>query len=153
MQVHGITSGGSVTEVHPQQPIRRTPIPISVHINVTLVVDNVNCRDSITHQVIILPIPPIANFDSIPSGCSPLYVSINNTSLNTEIPGTTYRWDFGDGSYSTAKNPTYTYFTAGSYVIELTVTGPGGVSTYSQVVNAYPCTQGIFRSLLRRLSM
>ena len=41
-------------------------------------------------------------------------------------PGTTYRWDFGDGSISTAKNPTYTYFDPGTYRVELTVTGPGG---------------------------
>jgi PKD repeat protein len=109
-------------------------------------VDNVNCSDSITHQVIILPVAPIANFDSVPSGCTPLGISINNTSLNTEVPGTTYMWDFGDGSYSTAKNPTYTYFTDGSYVIQLTVRGPGGVSQKSQVVNVYPAPRAYFES-------
>ena len=114
--------------------------------DVTLVVDNVNCRDSIIHQVVILPVAPIANFDSVPSGCSPLDISINNTSVNTEVPGTTYMWDFGDGSYSTARNPTYTYFTAGSYVIQLTVRGPGGVSQKSQVVNAYPAPRAYFEA-------
>ena len=60
------------------------------------------------------------------------------------MPGTTYRWDFGDGSISTAKNPTYTYFTAGTYRIELVVTGPGGTSMTSQVVNAYPSPKAYF---------
>ena len=82
-------------------------------IHVTLIASNANCSDSVKHSVSVVPPPPVANFDSIPSGCAPLYVTINNTSLNTAAPGTTYRWDFGDGSTSTAKNPTYTYFRSG----------------------------------------
>ena len=111
---------------------------------VWLVVNNANCSDSIKHTVSVLPKAPVAEFDSIPSGCEPLNISIDNTSLNTEIPGTTYRWDFGDGSISTAKNPTYTYFDPGIYRVELTVTGPGGTSTKSQVVNSYPSPKAYF---------
>jgi PKD repeat protein len=108
--------------------------------DVVLIVGNSNCTDSVKHQVRITPKRPIANFDLIPSGCSPLTVTINNTSLNTETPGTSYLWDFGDGGISTSKNPEYTYFNPGTYKVTLTVTGPGGVSTYSQVqlVNSYP---------------
>jgi PKD repeat protein len=112
--------------------------------SVTLVVSNANCSDSVKHSVSVVPPAPVAGFDSIPSGCAPLYVNINNTSLNTEVPGTTYRWDFGDGSLSTAKNPTYTYFTAGTYRIELVVTGPGGTSMATQVVNAYASPKAYF---------
>jgi hypothetical protein len=92
----------------------------------------------------VLPIPPVANFDSIPSGCSPLNITLNNTSLNTEAPGTTYRWDFDDGSTSTARNPTYTYFVPGAYRVELIVTGPGGTSSKSQVINVYPSPKAYF---------
>ena len=112
--------------------------------NVTLEATNGTCTGSITHQINILPVPPVSNFDSIPSGCAPLYIELNNTSLNTGIPGTSYRWDFGDGSYSTAKNPTYTYFTAGTYRVELTVTGPGGISVFSRTVSAYPSPRAYF---------
>jgi PKD repeat protein len=112
--------------------------------NVTLTATNGTCTKSIMHQVTILPEPPVASFDSIPSGCAPLAVEINNTTLNADTPGTTYRWDFGDGSFSTAKNPTYTYFTPGIYRVELTVTGPGGVSAVSQVVHAYPSPKAYF---------
>ena len=112
--------------------------------NVTLIAGNANCSDSVTHQVSVTPIPPVAAFDSIPSGCEPLNISINNTSLHTDTPGTTFRWDFGDGSTSTAKNPTYTYFDPGTYRVELTVTGPGGTSTYSQVINSYPSPKAYF---------
>ena len=112
--------------------------------NVILVASNANCSDSVRHPVTILPIAPIADFDSIPSGCSPLTVDINNTSLNVTAPGTTYNWDFGDGNYSTQKNPTYTYFTAGTYRITLTVTGPGGSDIKSQLVNAYVSPKAYF---------
>ncbi len=112
--------------------------------NVVLTVSNGKCTSTISHPVHILPIPPVADFDSIPSGCATWTITPKNTSLNTEMPGTTYRWDFGDGSYSTAKNPSYTYFTAGEYRVELTVTGPGGVSMKSQVVRAYPSPRAYF---------
>jgi PKD repeat protein len=112
--------------------------------SITLIASNANCSDSVRHSVSVVPPAPVASFDSIPSGCSPLYVNINNTSLNTNVPGTTYQWDFGDGSHSTAKNPTYTYFTPGTYRIELVVTGPGGTSMKSRVVNAYASPKAYF---------
>ena len=111
---------------------------------VTLIASNAHCSDSVSHDVTVVPPAPVAMFDSIPSGCAPLYVNINNTSLNTEVPGTTYRWDFGDGSLSTAKNPTYTYFTPGTYRVELVVTGPGGNSMHTQVVEAYASPKAYF---------
>lgn len=112
--------------------------------DVVLRVSNAFCSDSIKHEVRINPKPPVANFDSIPSGCEPLEIGISNTSLNTDVPGTTYRWDFGDGSISTAKNPDYTYLDAGIYRIELVVTGPGGVSSKSQVVKVYATPRAYF---------
>jgi PKD repeat protein len=104
--------------------------------NVKLSVTNGSCSADITHQVQILPLAPVASFDNVPPGCAPLYVVFNNTSINRSTPGTTYLWDFGDGSYSTAENPTYTYFTPGTFNVQLTVTGPGGISTYAKTVTA-----------------
>jgi PKD repeat protein len=113
--------------------------------DVVLTVSNATCSDSVKHTVTVTPIPPVAKFDFIPSGCSPLSIDINNTSLNTDTPGTTFLWDFGDGGASTSKNPTYTYFTPGAFTVELTVTGPGGTSNYSQVVNAYASPKANFQ--------
>jgi hypothetical protein len=112
--------------------------------DVVLSVTNGSCSDSVEHTVSVTPIPPVANFDFIPSGCAPLSITLNNTSLFTDTPGTTYSWDFGDGAGSTAKNPTYTYFDPGTFRVELTVTGPGGVSSYSQVVSSYPSPKANF---------
>jgi PKD repeat protein len=59
----------------------------------------------------------------------------------------TYAWDFGDGSSSTASNPTHTYATAGNYTATLTVTDNSGLSDSSTIVttvtdpnNAMPTT-------------
>jgi PKD repeat protein len=100
---------------------------------IRLTATNGVCTDSTKHDVIVTPLAPIASFAHVDGGCEPLYITLDNTSQNL-ISGTTYFWDFGDGNYSTQKNPTYTYQSSGDYTIKLTVTGPGGTSTYSQLV-------------------
>jgi PKD repeat protein len=112
--------------------------------DVVLKASNANCSDSVKHTVSVTPIPPVAKFDLIPSGCSPLTIEPNNTSLYTDTPGTTYMWDFGDGGSSTSKNPSYVYFTPGTYRVDLVVTGPGGTSNYSQVISSYPSPKADF---------
>lgn len=50
------------------------------------------------------------------SGCAPLNVQFQNTSVNA----TTFTWDFGDGSpVSTATNPTHLYTIPGTYTVML----------------------------------
>jgi PKD repeat protein len=56
------------------------------------------------------------------SGCSPLTVNFNNYSVN----GMLYEWDFGDGSFSTASNPSHTYTVPGIYIARLRVTNASG---------------------------
>lgn len=46
----------------------------------------------------------------------------------------TYAWDFGDGSTSTAANPTYTYPENGDYNVCLTVTNDCGADTYCETI-------------------
>ncbi len=52
-----------------------------------------------------------------------------------------YRWDFGDGTSSTAASPNHTYATPGSYQQVLTVTSGGASAICSHVVTIY----GTFR--------
>ena len=108
--------------------------------DVSLTVSNGVCSGEVVHTVRVMPTPPIADFDSIPSGCQPWNVAINNTSLYA----TTYYWDFGDGHTSNARNPNYTYVQAGTYQVTLTVTGPGGQDTKSQIVHVYPGPRAYF---------
>jgi PKD repeat protein len=81
----------------------------------------------------VTPPPPdlVANFSaSATSGVAPLTVSF--TDLSTGNP-TSWLWDFGDGGTSTARNPIYTYTTAGLYTVLLTATRNGTSDTETKV--------------------
>ncbi|HLO55376.1 MAG TPA: PKD domain-containing protein, partial [Saprospiraceae bacterium] len=61
------------------------------------------------------------------SGCSGTY---NFTNASTAVSGiASYEWDFGDGSTSTAANPSHTYITTGTYYVTLRVTDNNGCKT------------------------
>ncbi|NOR23590.1 MAG: PKD domain-containing protein [Desulforhopalus sp.] len=67
---------------------------------------------------------PLANFNAdVLTGSAPLTVSFTDQSTGSI---TTWEWDFGDGSISTAQNPPHIYTDPGTYTVDLTVTGPGG---------------------------
>lgn len=48
---------------------------------------------------------------------------------------TSWLWDFGDGTTSTAQSPQHNYAAPGRYVVRLTVTAPYGTSTTSRIVS------------------
>ena len=84
---------------------------------------NIQCvaRDTILVKVLPQPIP---NFDPgiFPiEGCEPLTINIVNTTKN----GYKYRWVFGDGTYSTLKDPSHSY-AAGQYDFKYYVESEGG---------------------------
>jgi PKD repeat protein len=72
--------------------------------------------------------PAAVSFRAAPSGGAAAY---------------TYRWDFGDGTSSTAQSPVHTYATAGTYREVLTVTSGGSSAVCSNIVTIY----GTFRLL------
>jgi PKD repeat protein len=75
---------------------------------------------------------PIASFTftgaNKPAPCT---VTFTNKSQNA----TGYNWNFGDGTTSSAKNPTHTYTAGGVYSVTLTAHGAGGNDVSSQSVN------------------
>ena len=82
--------------------------------------------------------PPVADFTASPtSGNAPLTVQFNERSTGHI---TSWSWDFGDGNTSIAQNPSYTYASAGTYNVRLTVIGPGGsdTKTLSNHINVLP---------------
>ena len=87
--------------------------------SVTLTASTNYCSHSITHPVIIHPIPD-ASF-TLPStyACGePAMIAITNTST-TSVGVLGYAWDFGNGTTSTDVNPMATFATAGTYTITL----------------------------------
>ncbi|GHF75698.1 PQQ-dependent sugar dehydrogenase [Streptomyces thermodiastaticus] len=61
------------------------------------------------------------------SGKAPLKVAFSSAgSSDQDGDALTYRWDFGDGTTSTAANPTHTYRRNGTYTATLTATDSSG---------------------------
>jgi PKD repeat protein len=71
-------------------------------------------------------VAPVANFNSTASG---LTVAFTDTSTDSDGSIVSRSWSFGDGSTSTATNPSKTYAAAGTYNVSLTVTDDGGLTT------------------------
>jgi glucose/arabinose dehydrogenase/PKD repeat protein len=76
--------------------------------------------------------PPTAVASGRPtSGAAPLTVAFSSAgSADPEGRPLTYSWDFGDGTTSTAANPSHTYAKSGRYTVRLT-TSDGGLETIS----------------------
>ncbi len=94
--------------------------------------------------------PPTADFTYTKTD---LTVDFTDQSTDTDGSINSWGWDFGDGSTSTAANPTHTYATDGTYTVGLTVTDDDGapdstsqsvtVSSGSGTVNKYALVIGI----------
>jgi len=76
--------------------------------------------------------PPVTSFSYNPA--SPvLGQAVQFTDTSTGSP-TSWQWSFGDGSISSAENPTHAYTAAGSYTASLTASNSGGSKAASQTV-------------------
>ncbi|HSB37285.1 MAG TPA: PKD domain-containing protein, partial [Thermoanaerobaculia bacterium] len=83
--------------------------------------------------------PPVADFTwgGVPVAGQP----VGFADLTTG-PLTSWSWTFGDGGVSTTPYPTYTYATAGSFPVSLTVTNAAGSSTKARTVTVSPAIAG-----------
>jgi len=116
----------------PSSHTGQTPLPVTYNsagsYNVTLTVSNACGSDdeTKTNYITVAPLPE-ADF----------HASDTNSCVNEEIDffddstGTydSWYWDFGDGSNSTAENPSHTYASAGTYNVSLTVSNACGSDT------------------------
>jgi len=73
-------------------------------------------------------VPPKASFTDVISG---LMVTFTDTTSGNP---TSWAWNFGDSTTSTAQNPSHSYTAAGTYTVTLTVSNPGGSSSASMAV-------------------
>jgi len=93
---------------------------------VTLIVQYNNCSDTATQTITVTQGPNVTFSANQTSSCSPPF-TVQFSSTGTGI--SSYLWDFGDGSTSTAANPSHTYTAFGSYTVSLTAVSVNGCST------------------------
>lgn len=95
---------------------------------VTLRVTNTfRCVTSYTmSQPIVVTDGVKAGFTNSDPGICPAPVSVQFTNKSTGTGQLSYQWNFGDGTVSTAANPSHTYTINGSYTVSLKVTSAQG---------------------------
>ncbi len=87
-----------------------------------------NCNNAV-FKIRIIENLAQANFDPEPVGCAPYVVQFNNTSQ-----GSTFTWNFGDGSpVSHVFNPSHTYISGGTYTVSLIVGDPLSCNFYDTI--------------------
>lgn len=99
--------------------------------NVCLVVANDCYTDTLCQTVSVCLNTTQASFSY-----SDTLTTVSFTSTSTHA--TSYLWDFGDGSFSTLQNPTYSYQQYGTYTICLTTTNDCGSDTTCKTINVCP---------------
>jgi PKD repeat protein len=85
-------------------------------------------------------VPPTANFTY---SCTGLTCNFTDTSTDPDGTISSRNWNFGDGSTSTAQNPSRTYAAAGSYTVSLTVTDNSGATGSTSKVVTVSAPSGI----------
>ena len=105
---------------------------------------------SIPRLIYVTPVDPLADFVGVPvSGEDGIVVSFTNLSVGN---WDSVLWDFGDGSFSTAENPSHGYDSDGVYTVILYVYGTGNDSKkirydYISVSNGVYTIQDVFDAL------
>lgn len=105
----------------------------------TMTVRDMN-NDCISTATVNNFVRPVAAFVHTITGGQ---ATFNDVSLNTNA-NTAYYWDFGDGTGSTAQNPTHTYLNGGAHLVQLIISNSGMFcsDTVAQSVNisGIPCS-------------
>ncbi len=105
---------------------------------VTLTVTNASgCKEVITKTNVVKINPPkISGISGLNiRGCLPLTIAPTADVIDS-MPVSSYLWNFGDGTTSTAAAPTHTYTTVGTFTVSLSITTPGGCNDTLVVSNA-----------------
>lgn len=112
---------------------------------VTLIVRNADGTNGITKTNYITINPsPIAGFTAnFTTGCAPS--TIQFTDATNPVAGTivSREWDFGDGSTSTATNPSHQYTTPGYYQVSLKVVSSTGCQGFAAIARYIRIVPGI----------
>jgi len=102
---------------------------------VVLIISGPCGNDTTVGTITINPTTTISQFTSSGTACgSPV------TFTNTSSSATSYYWDFGDLTNSTATSPTHTYTSPGTYQVMLIATSPCDIDTSYGLITIVPTT-------------
>jgi gliding motility-associated-like protein len=82
---------------------------------------------------------PLASFNEIASSCLNEQIQFENTSTYDQTETPVFSWDFGDGTFSSVKNPSHTYAESGTFKVILEV----GYSNTTTCTDTYEATLSI----------
>ncbi|MFT5385026.1 MAG: gliding motility-associated-like protein, partial [Saprospiraceae bacterium] len=122
----------------------QTSFPGMGSYDVTMIVDNGICKDTITKlDYINIGTSPVADFNmDIISGCEPLQVSFTDMSGISSGTIDSWSWDFGDGTLDIAQHPNHTFFAGSSIQVSLEVTSDEGcTNTLVQTIEVYAANE------------
>ena len=109
--------------------------------HVTLSVQSAHCKNTVSHDVTILPpYPRIRITNEKPAGCVPLTVQFE---IEAEYCKT-YEWTFDDGTTSTSPTPEHTFTEPGIYNVKLTAYGDGGSHYDYEIITVHELPQPDF---------
>lgn len=109
--------------------------------HVTLSVQSEHCKNTVSHDVTILPpYPRIRITNEKPAGCVPLTVQFE---IEAEYCKT-YEWTFDDGTTSTSPTPEHTFTEPGIYNVKLTAYGDGGSHYDYEIITVHELPQPDF---------
>ncbi len=111
-----------------QGPFIVTPL---TNTNYVVTVTDV-CGNSINEGVLVNvnPLPSVYVLPQTEIACGQVALDLSNNAINQS--GSTYNWNFGNGSYSTQEHPTQTYTQTGIYNVTLTITSAFGCINSNQ---------------------
>jgi tripartite motif-containing protein 71 len=115
----------------------------SHNLNVAFSPTDANYNDATgSTSITVLDAPPVAGFSSDPPSGGTVPLNVHFTSESTGAI-TSFAWDFDDDGTidSTESSPSHEFTPAGSYRVNLTVTGPGGSDTIHEAIVVAEVTQ------------
>lgn len=99
------------------------------------------CRDTVEGTVTVFPLP-VVGFSATPTeGCVPLDIEFSDMSTVSSGSVTGWSWVADGAGQASTQNPGFTYQTAGTFDVSLTVTTDKGCSssaTTADMITAYP---------------
>ena len=103
---------------------------------------SIGCVDSLIQSVTVYD-KPTASF-TIDNSCKNLALKTINTSTENTLDSVAqWKWDFGNGSKYSIKNPKHTYTASGTDTIKLVVISKSGcIDSFTKIITVYPTPVG-----------